>query len=91
MNSITKNPIFRICGIALILYYGLFQNKDNPDNLGNRLAPERIKSNLSEISDKSVYIIGNVKKAEEIQKSVTKEDKKEIKKDDEKEVNDEQK
>ncbi len=74
MNKLTKNPIFRICGITAILYYGLFHNKHNPDNLANRLDPDRIKANLSEISDKSVYIINNVKKVEEIQKSAIKKD-----------------
>jgi hypothetical protein len=71
MGKIIKNPIFRICGIIAILYYGLFQNKYNPDSLNNRLAPERIKSNLSEISEKSAYIIHNVGKAKEFQKSLT--------------------
>ena len=71
MIKIIRNPIFRICGIVAILYYGLFQNKYETDSLNNRLAPERIKSNLSEISNKSVHIIHNVRKAEEIQKSLT--------------------
>jgi hypothetical protein len=75
MKSIIKNPIFRICGIVVILYYGLFQNKHDPDSLNNRLAPTKIKSNLSEISEKSVYIIQNVKKAEEAQKHPISKDK----------------
>jgi hypothetical protein len=69
MNKIVKNPIFRICGIIIILYYALFKNQHDPDALNKRLAPEHIKSNLSEISEKSVYIIHNIKKAEEIKKS----------------------
>jgi FtsZ-interacting cell division protein ZipA len=69
MGKIINNPIFRICGIIAILYYGLFQNKSNPESLGNRLSPERIKSNLSDISEKSVYIIQNVGKAQELQKA----------------------
>jgi len=71
MDKIIKNPIFRVCGIIAILYYGLFQNKNNPESLNSRLAPEKIKSNLSEISEKSVYIIHNVGKAQEFQKSLT--------------------
>ncbi len=89
MNSIVKNPIFRVCGIMAILYYGLFQNKHDPDGLSKRLAPGKIKSNLSEISEKSSYIINNVKKVKEIQKSLSLEDQKVQDEKDKKEAEDE--
>ncbi|MCE3255308.1 MAG: hypothetical protein K0R25_802 [Rickettsiaceae bacterium] len=71
MSSLIKNPIFRIIGILVILYYGLFYNNDKPESLKARLAPEKIKSNLSDMSSKSLYIIENVKKAEEVNDSQT--------------------
>ncbi len=70
MQKLIRNPIFRIVGVAVILYYGLFYNKSLPDSLGNRLAPDKIKDNLVEISSKSINIIANVKKADEIKKSL---------------------
>ncbi len=68
MQQLIKNPIFRILGVIVILYYGLL-HKETPDSLGNRLAPEKVKSNIQEMSNQSLNIIGNIKKAEEIQKT----------------------
>ncbi|MES2677321.1 MAG: hypothetical protein V4612_03280 [Pseudomonadota bacterium] len=70
MHKLISNPIFRIIGIGIILYYGLLYNKNHPDSLGNRLAPEKVKSDLNEISSKSVNILANIKKAEDIKKSL---------------------
>jgi hypothetical protein len=89
ISRLIKNPIFRICGIAAILYYGLFQNKYETDSLGNRLAPEKIKANISDMSTKGAYIVGNVRKAEEITKSAQEANSKDEK--DTKEVENEQK
>ncbi len=69
LSRLIHNPIFRICGIGVILYYGLFQNKYDVDSLGNRLAPEKIKANLSDMSNKGSYIVDNVRKAEELKKA----------------------
>lgn len=68
MQKLINNRLFRIVGITLILYYGLFHDKTNPESLGNRLAPEKVKSNLEQISVKSVEIMGTLQKAEELQK-----------------------
>lgn len=65
MQKLISNRLFRVVGIVLILYYGLLHDKSNPDSLGNRLAPAKVKSNLKEISNKSVDIMGNLQKAEE--------------------------
>ncbi|MFT6076851.1 MAG: hypothetical protein ACJA02_000328 [Myxococcota bacterium] len=77
MKSIIKHPIFRIAGILAILYYGLFHDKSSPDNLGNRLSSQNIKSNLRDVTSKSLYIIDNVKKAEKISKSYAEQESKE--------------
>ena len=68
MQKLIKNPFFRIIGVIVVLYYGLFYDNSHPDNLKNRLAPEKIKSNLSEISSQGIYIIDNITKAEEIKR-----------------------
>jgi len=62
MIKIAKNPLFRIGGIIAVLYYGLFQS-NSENGLNKRLSPNKIKSNISEISQKSVYIIDNVQRA----------------------------
>ena len=62
MIKIVKNPFFRIFGIVLILYYGFFQS-DSEKGLNKRLAPDKIKSNISELSNKSIYIIENIRKS----------------------------
>ena len=66
IKTIINNPIFRICGVVVILYYGLFKNKYEPESLGNRFSAERIKSNISEVSEKSAYIAENIRKAEKL-------------------------
>jgi hypothetical protein len=70
MRDIIKNPLFRIAGILAILYYGLFHDKSDPDSLRNRLSAEKVKSNIGEITSQSIHIIDNVKKAQEISKSL---------------------
>ncbi len=69
MNQIFKNPLFRICGVVIILYYGLLKDKSNPESLARRLSSERIKANISEISHKSYYVINNIQNAESIKKA----------------------
>jgi len=48
MQNLMKNPIFRLVGIILILYFALLNNKKSPDSLGNRLSQENIIKNLSQ-------------------------------------------
>ena len=69
MQNLAKHPLIKIIGIALILYYGLLHNKEHPDSLGNRLSTDHIKNNISDASEKSAYIITNIKKLEEEQKN----------------------
>lgn len=68
MQKLINNRLFRIVGMIVILYYALFHDKTNPESLGNRLAPEKVKSNLEQISGKSVEVMENIQRAEELKK-----------------------
>ena len=76
--KLLRNPIIKIIGISVILYYGLFANKEKPGSLGNRFSSEQIKKDFSEVREKTVFIAENVKLAREIAKE--KEDEKEAEK-----------
>jgi hypothetical protein len=66
MRKLINNPLFRLAGVIIILYFALFKNGYEADSLKNRLKPERVKSNLGEISSNSIHIIDAIKKANEI-------------------------
>jgi hypothetical protein len=66
--KLLRNPIIKIIGIFVILYYALFANKDKPASLGNRFSSEQIKKDFSEVREKTVFIAENVKLAREIAK-----------------------
>ena len=66
--KLLRNPIIKIIGISIILYYALFANKDKPGSLGNRFSSEQIKKDFSEVREKTVFIAENVKLAREIAK-----------------------
>jgi hypothetical protein len=66
--KLLRNPIIKIIGISVILYYGLFANKEKPGSLGNRFSSEQIKKDFSEVREKTVFIAENVKLAREIAK-----------------------
>ncbi|MFT6106664.1 MAG: hypothetical protein ACJA0S_000948 [Rickettsiales bacterium] len=70
MKNIISSPIFRIVGILAILYYGLFYDKSEADSLGNRFSAHQVKKNFRDAASKSLYMIENVKKAEEISKTL---------------------
>lgn len=67
--ELLKNPIIRTIGVIIIVYFGLFHNKKDPESLGNRLSSENIKKNLSEAGEKSRFIISNIRVAQEIAKN----------------------
>lgn len=69
MRDLINNPFFRIIGIGLILYYGLFNNTETPDSLGNRLAPSKVKSNLSQATRQGKHIVGTLRKAKQLKES----------------------
>lgn len=66
--KLLRNPIIKIIGISLVLYYGLFANKEKPGSLGNRFSSEQIKKDFSQVREKTVFIASNVKLAREVAK-----------------------
>jgi len=66
--ELLQNPIIKTIGVILVIYFALFANKETPQSLGNRLSPENLKKNFSEVSEQSKFIITNVKAANEYSK-----------------------
>lgn len=66
--EILRNPLIKLIGIGLILYFALFANTENPKSLGNRLSSEEIKKDLNNAKDKSAFIIKNVRLANDLSK-----------------------
>ena len=66
MQDLIKNPLFKIIGIIVILYLALFKDDSNPENLCNRLSGEKIKSNISEMTDKGYEIREKLQEAQKI-------------------------
>lgn len=72
INNIIRNPLVKTIGIVLVLYFGLFTNKEDPGSLGNRMAPKKIKENVNEAWEQGKFIATNVKKAQELAKTTDK-------------------
>jgi hypothetical protein len=70
--EILRNPIVKTVGIAAILYFALFYNKENPESLGNRLSPKNIKEGLGEVTKKAQFIAGGISTANEQAKEMEK-------------------
>jgi len=69
--EILRNPIVKIIGIGLILYFALFANTEHPKSLGNRLSGDEIKKDLEDVKNKSAFIIKNVKMANDLSKKTS--------------------
>ena len=74
-----KNPIVRSCGVAAVLYFALFANKENPESLGNRLSADNVKKNLGDMKEKGKFIAVNVKAAQDVAKQMKSMPKPEVK------------
>lgn len=66
MLNFLQNPVIRVLGISLILYFALFNDKDNPKSLGHRLSVENIKKNVNEANNKGHFIVENINRAKNI-------------------------
>lgn len=66
--ELLRNPLIKLIGVAIVLYFALFSNKENPDSLGNRWSFNQIKSDIKEVKSKSEFIINNVHMAQELAK-----------------------
>jgi hypothetical protein len=69
-NNLIKNPLFKIIGIILIIYFALFDNKENPQSLANRLSVKQLQQNASEVKEKTHFILYNLQNAKEAQKII---------------------
>lgn len=65
IHNLLKNPLIKIVGILLVLYFGLFANKENPNSLGNRVTTDKIKENISEAWQKKQFITENITAAKQ--------------------------
>ena len=64
--ELLRRPLVKIIGLMLVMYFGLFSNKQDPDSLGNRLSSQNIKENFSEIHEKSNFILFNIDRAKQM-------------------------
>lgn len=64
--ELLRKPLVKIIGLVLVMYFGLFYDKKNPDGLGNRLSSERIAANFNEAQEKSTFILSNLEKARKL-------------------------
>jgi hypothetical protein len=67
--KLLQNPLIKIIGVLVIIYFGLFANKKNPDSLGNRLSMKKVKEHFSDIGEKGKFIVTNVEAAREYAKT----------------------
>jgi len=67
--ELLQKPLIKIIGLMLVLYFGLFADKKNPDSLGNRLSSENIKKNFFEAQQKSSFIFSNIDQARKLKGS----------------------
>lgn len=61
--KLLQNPLIKIAGICVILYFALFSNKHNPQSLSHRLSGERLKNKFVEMEEKGRFIASNVQAA----------------------------
>ena len=66
IELLVKNPLLKIVGVLAILYFGLYANKKDPDSVGNRFSAEKVKKNVDEATSRGLFIVDNLRKAEEI-------------------------
>lgn len=64
--ELLRNPIIKSIGIALILYFALFANKQHPKSLGNRLSSENLKKDLTDATSKGKFIVDNIQMAKKL-------------------------
>ena len=65
--ELLRNPLIKYPGIILVIYFGLFSNKENPSSLGNRLSAESVKKNFNEMQEKGKFIATNIQAAKDLE------------------------
>ena len=61
--NILRNPVIKIIGTILVLYYALFHNNKNPESMANRFSSTNIQKNVAAAKQNSVSIIHNIERA----------------------------
>lgn len=75
-NKIISNPLFKIVGIGLILYFGLFSNKYDNRSLRNRFSSDNIKKSVDEIAKQKEFIDKKLETAKKLEQQKLQEEQK---------------
>jgi hypothetical protein len=59
--NLAKNPLIKIVGILIIIYFALFYDTQNKSNLRNRLSTDKLKKNFVHIKNTTENIKKNIK------------------------------
>ena len=68
--NIVNNPLIKIVGIILIIYFALFHDTKHKENLRNRLSKEKLKDNASYVENTAISAINNLNKVSEYNKNM---------------------
>lgn len=61
--KLINNPLFKISGVIIIIYFSLFRNNDNAKSLSKRVSISKIKENIFYIKNKADFIKENLNKS----------------------------
>lgn len=64
--NFSQNGFVKFFGIGAILYFALFNDKENPNSLGYKFSGDNLKKNLEEVKEHSSKIVKGVLIAKEI-------------------------
>lgn len=67
--KLLKYPLVRIIGVLVILYFGVYNNKDSQESIGNSWSVKNIKNTVSQAKEKGEFIVFNLKYAATMQNS----------------------
>jgi len=65
-HDLVKNPLFKIFGVAMILYFALFSNNSDNRSMGRRYSSENIKESFSEATRKKKEIERKLSEAKKL-------------------------
>lgn len=61
--KLLKNPLVKICGVCLVMYFGLFSDRKNPNSLSQRFSSENIDKSKDVAANKIQFIATNIQVA----------------------------
>ena len=74
-GDLIRNPIFKIVGIGLILYFALFANKHDNRSLRKRYSADNIKKSIGRAVEQKKDIEQKLEKAKKIRSDLHNEEK----------------